>query len=333
MAANLKNADGHRLSFGAGLWMFGQFVDRYATDAYGPPVGTLETIARAGRVGSLSVVDINYPFDPGVTVQQVKAALEAAGLRAIAVTPAIYTRKYQRGSFTNPDPDIRRQAIELCKEAIGIAKALGSDYVKFWPGQDGYDYPLQSDYLQLWDLSVQGVREVASSDGTMNFAIEYKFKEPRTHITFSTAARTLLAIQDMGVSNVGIVMDLGHSLLAKETPAEELQLIARRGRLRSVEVNDNWREWDDDMTVGSVHLIETVEFLLALRNVKWTGPILLDQFPFREDPIAAAQRSIAMLRLLDSRLDQIDLAALRDAQARQDSLAAQDLIHKVLLGA
>lgn len=332
MSATISSEDGSRLSFGAGLWMFGQFVDRYATDAYGPPVNTLETIARAGEVGSLSVVDINYPFDRGVSVQQVKAALDTAGLRAIAVTPAIYTRRYQRGSFTNPDPGIRRQAIELCKEAIGVAKALGSDYVKFWPGQDGYDYPFQADYLQLWDLTVQGIREVASADTTMNFAIEYKFKEPRTHITLSTAARTLLAIQDMGVNNVGIVMDLGHSLLGKETPAEELQLIARRGRLRSVEVNDNWRDWDDDMTVGSVHLIETVEFLLALRSIKWAGPILLDQFPFREEPIAAARRSIAMLRLLDSRLDRIDVAVLRDAQARQDGLAAQDAIHKVLLG-
>jgi xylose isomerase len=313
--------------------MFGQFVDRYATDAYGPPVSTLEGIARAGSVGSLSVVDINYPFDPGISVAQVKAALDAAGLRALAVTPAIYSRKYQRGSFTNPDPVVRRQAIELCKEAIGIAKVLGSDYVKFWPGQDGFDYPFQADYLQLWDLTVQGMREVVTSDTSMNFAIEYKFKEPRTHITLSTAARTLLAIQDMGVNNIGIVMDLGHSLLGKETPAEELQLIARRGRLRSVEVNDNWRDWDDDMTVGSVHLIETVEFLLALRRINWTGPILLDQFPFREDPVAAARRSIAMLQLLDSRLDRIDMAALRDAQARQDSLAAQDLIHKVILGA
>ena len=26
--------------FGAGIWMFQQFVDRYATDAYGPPVST-----------------------------------------------------------------------------------------------------------------------------------------------------------------------------------------------------------------------------------------------------------------------------------------------------
>ena len=55
------------LTFGAGLWMFGQFVDRYATDAYGPPVGVLEAIDRAGQVGDIVALDINYPFDEGVT--------------------------------------------------------------------------------------------------------------------------------------------------------------------------------------------------------------------------------------------------------------------------
>ena len=74
-----------------------------------------------------------------------------------------------------------------------------------------------------------------------------------------TAARTLLAIEDMGVYNVGIVLDLGHSFFAKETPADVLQMVARRDKLVSVEVNDNWREWDDDMSIGSVNLIETLE--------------------------------------------------------------------------
>ena len=86
------------------------------------------------------------------------------------------------------------------------------------------------------------------------------------------------------------------------------------------------------MAVGSVHLIETLEFLDALRRARWDGPILLDQFPFREDPIVAARRSVAMLQLLDSRLDRIDLGRLRAAQSRQDALDAQDLIHGVLLG-
>src|SRR6186713_1729885 len=125
-----------RLTFGAGLWMFGQFVDRYATDAYGPSVDTLEAIARAGRVGSLSVLDINFPFTPGVSVKDVQSALQIAGLRALAVTPHIYTRKFQRGAFTNPDAAVRREAHDLCCDAIEAAKVLGAEYVKFWPGQD-----------------------------------------------------------------------------------------------------------------------------------------------------------------------------------------------------
>jgi xylose isomerase len=149
---------------------------------------------------------------------------------------------------------------------------------------------------------------------------------------FSTAARTLLAIEDMGVDNVGIVLDLGHSFFAKETPADVLQLVARRGKLVSVEVNDNWREWDDDMAVGSVHLVETFEFLHALRQIDWQGPILLDQFPFREDPIRVARGSIDTIRALDRLLDRVDLRALTAAQDQQDALAAQRLVLGLLLG-
>lgn len=324
MAKNLK--------FGSGIWMFGQFVDRYATDAYGPPVDTLKAIDRAGEVGELVALDVNYPFsDADISPAQVKAALERNQLEAIAITPAIYTREFQRGSFTNPDIAIRRKTIELAKRAIEVAHELGSKYVKFWPGQDGHDYPFQADHAQLWDYAVSGVREIAEFAPQTQFAIEYKLKEPRVHITFSTASRTLLAIQEMGVSNVGIVLDFGHSLFAKETPADALQLVHKHGKLTSVEVNDNWREWDDDLTVGSVHLIETLEFLHALRRINWEAPILLDQFPFREDPVAAARASIRTLKALDSMLDRVDLGQLKAAQDAQDALAAQRLIQDLLL--
>jgi xylose isomerase len=324
----------HNPEFGAGIWMFQQFVDRYATDAYGPPVGTLEAIERAAAAGDIKVLDINYPFaGDDVTVEQVHAALQRTGLRAQAITPHLYMREFQLGSFTNPDTAVRRKAVDLGKRAIEVAGALDAKYVKFWPGQDGYDYPFQVDYAQIWDYQVSGVRAVAESAPEMQFAIEYKLKEPRVHMLFSTAARTLLAIQDMGVDNVGIVLDLGHSLFAKETPADVLQLVSRRGKLVSVEVNDNWREWDDDMAVGSVHLIETLEFLYGLRQIDWQGPILLDQFPFREDPIQAARFSITTIRGLNSLIDRMDVSALAAAQDRQDALAAQRMVMDMLLGA
>src|SRR6478609_9496311 len=319
--------------FGAGLWMFQQFVDRYATDAYGPPVDTLQAIERAASVGDIKYLDINYPFaGDDVTVADVRATLARTGLRAYAITPHLYMREFQMGSFTNPDPALRRKAIDLGKQAIEIARELDANYVKFWPGQDGFDYPFQVDYARIWDYSVEGVREVAQSDPSQQFAIEYKAKEPRVHLFFGSAARTLLAIEDMGVDNVGVLLDLGHSLFAKETPAEVVQLVSRRGKLVSVEVNDNWREWDDDMAVGSVHLIETLEFLHALRQIDWQGPVLLDQFPFREDPVEAARSSIRTIRGLNALLDRIDLNALSAAQDRHDPLAAQRIVIDMLVG-
>ena len=48
--------------YGAGIWHFASYLDRYATDGYGPPRSLLETIDLAGQVRDLSVVDINFPW-------------------------------------------------------------------------------------------------------------------------------------------------------------------------------------------------------------------------------------------------------------------------------
>jgi xylose isomerase len=320
--------------YGAGIWLFGQFVDRYASDAYGPPVTTVQAIEKAATVPGLRWLDINHPFNsPDETVDDVAAALSRTGLRAIAITPHIYMREFAKGAFTNPDAAVRRAAIDRCKHGIEVADRLGASYLKFWPGQDGHDYPFQADHARLWDLQLDGVRQVVESAPERQFAIEYKLKEPRNHMAFSTAARTLLGIEDIGAANLGIVLDMGHSLFAKETPADVLHLIHRRGRLVSVEVNDNLREWDDDMVVGSVHPVDTLEFLWALRQIGWDRPVLLDQFPFREDPVAAATLSIRAIEGMERILDRIDAAALADAQERQDAIAAQALVLREMVGA
>ena len=70
--------------FGAGIWHFATYKDRYATEGYGPPVGLLEQIDKAGAVGDLSVVDLNWPFAGfDGSLDDVKAALERNQLRAV----------------------------------------------------------------------------------------------------------------------------------------------------------------------------------------------------------------------------------------------------------
>lgn len=324
---------GNSLEFGAGIWAFGQMVDRYAADGYGPERSMREMIELAASVPGLVHLDINVPFaGTDVDADDVRKLMDDNGLRTRACTPHIYLREYSRGAFTNPDPAVRARVKDRIAEAIDAARVLDAGYVKFWPGQDGFDMPGQVDYMQVWDLTLEGIREVVAAHPDIQFAIEYKAKEPRVRMTLATATKTLLAISEIGLPNLGIVMDFGHSLLAGETPAESVQLIHRHGRLVSAELNDNWRSWDDDLPVASVHLFETIEYLLALRSIGWSDPVLLDQFPFREDPVAALSRSLRTIEALSRVCDRIDQPALRAAQAQQDALAAQGVFWDALLG-
>lgn len=313
-----------------GMWTFGQILDRYATTGYGDRVGTLDAIAMAASAGLVGV-DLNYPFDPGVSVAEVSAALGRHGQRAVCVTPVIYDRRFRSGSFSSADVETRRAARDLAEEAVRVAEELGADYVKFWPGQDGYDYPFQVNYDDLRRHSIQGIGDVARMFPSVQFGIEYKLKEPRNRLFWSTAPTTLLAIDQMDVPNVGVVIDFGHSLFAKENPAEALSLISSAGRLVDVELDDNYREWDDDLTAGSVHLVETMEFLYMVRQIGWQRPIKLDLFPYREDPVEAVRQSIATLRLLEQAAARLDPGALAEAQARHDAMAVQRLIRSALL--
>ncbi len=321
------------LRFGAGVWHFATYVDRYATDGYGPSRDVLEMIDLAGQVTDLSVVDINYPFPGGgITVDQVEAALKRNRLGAIGITPEIYTREFAKGAFTNPDAGVRRRANELINEAADVVRRLGADYVKLWPGQDGWDYPFQVDHGALWKLSLDGVGELASQNPDLKFVIEYKPREPRVHMSFDSVARTLLGIEKIGLPNVGILLDFGHSLYGGESPADAAQLAIDHGRLFGIDVNDNLRGWDDDMVAGSVHPIELFEFFHVLRRNGWDGVWQLDQFPFREDCVTAANMAIDFLKMVDRGLDRLDLKALRAAQERQDAMAALKLARGALFG-
>ena len=154
MAGNVK--------YGAGIWHFANYVDRYATDGYGPGISLPDAIDMAGAVGDLSVVDLNWPFvDPELSHDEVKAALQRNNLGVIGITPEIYNRQFAKGAFTNPDPGVRRAAHELVTRAVGVVKDFGASYVKLWPGQDGWDYPFQVDHHNHWKLAQDGIGQLA----------------------------------------------------------------------------------------------------------------------------------------------------------------------------
>jgi xylose isomerase len=153
------------------------------------------------------------------------------------------------------------------------------------------------------------------------------------HMSFDSVARTLLGIEKIGLPNVGILLDFGHSLFGGESPADAAQLAIDYGRLFGMDVNDNLRGWDDDMVAGSVHPIELFEFFYTLRRNDWQGVWQLDQFPFREDSVEAATAAIDFLKKVERALDVLDIAELQKAQLRHDAMGALKIAQAALYSA
>src|SRR3546814_15101273 len=136
---------------------------------------------------------INYPFvDPDLSLGAVEAALARNKLSVIGITPEIYTRRFAKGAFTNPDPDIRRLANEMVNDAAHAVRRFGADYVKLWPGQDGCDYPFQVDHKALWRLSTDGIGALASPNPELKLDRKSVGEDKSVSVRVDLGARRLI---------------------------------------------------------------------------------------------------------------------------------------------
>ena len=240
---------------------------------------------------------------------------------------------YQKGSFANVDLKIRTQAIEDAKFAIDFAAEMGCEIVTLWPGQDGYDYLFQADYIKERTLFQDALRELCEYNKNITITLEYKMKEPRTHSYISTVGSTLLMLNEIGCENAGIALDYGHAALGYETPAEAVAMCKMYGdRLKHIHSNDNYRLWDDDMIVGSVHTLEYLEFIYWLRRTGYSGYMTLDQFPYREDGRDAVDESAQWLDALEAVIDKADMEEISSVIEKNNAVDSSRLMRKILLG-
>ncbi len=213
---------------------------------------------------------------------------------------------------------------------MDMAEYLGAEIMNLWPGQDGFDYPFQIDYRAQWELLTQALREIAEHNPRVKLSLEYKLREPRTHSTIANAGVALFLAQVTGLPNVGVTIDLGHSFNCKESPGNVVAFLDHYGKLFALHLNDNFRDWDDDMAVGVVHFWETLEFLYYLYHSNYEGWLGLDIFPYREDPTMACQVSIENITSMLSVVEKIDVVTLREMQKKADGLSAMRYVKSLL---
>ena len=321
--------------FATRLNSFASGAARYWPDQTAKPT-LQQMVKRASTAPGLTDVDLNYPDHAGGDLPETAAMIADCGLAVNGLAMRYYTNPaFKLGAFTNPDPAVRREAIDLTKRGIDATRALGSNLMTLWLGQDGFDYGFQCDYNAVWNLEVAGIAEVAAHDPDCLISIEYKPNEPRAYSLLPDAATTLLAITDAGARNLGVTLDFAHSLYANEQPANAAAQIMRRSRLLGLHLNDGYGKRDDGLMVASVHTQATLELLHEVARAGFDGAIYFDTFPDATgmDPvqecatnIRTVKRMLATIARLggDNRLGQ--------AQHNQDAIATQDIVQTAMAG-
>jgi sugar phosphate isomerase/epimerase len=291
-----------------------------------------EAVRNIASVEGVSAVELNYPQHfSGDGNRSILAAAAAAGLSVTALNLRWDGPDFVHGAFTHPLAANRNRAVTMACEAVALAGQNNIDHVILWMGPDGYDYPFQANYRDLWDMEIEGFKKVAGSDPRVRVSVEYKPSDPRRTSLIRSMSDSLLASHDVNLPNFGVTLDFCHALMAGEQPAAAASLAMRQGKLFGVHLNDGYGPADDGLMVGSVHFWQTIELLHELRIGHFEGTIYFDTFPDRVDAAAECAENVAMVKRMWKLLESVPLEELKKAQYGQDAVAATRLMRKAMM--
>jgi len=317
-------------------WGFGSSGTRFGVFAQpGAPRTTFEKLEDAAEVhrhtGTAPSVALHIPWDRVDDFGELRDFAAGLGLRLGAVNPNLFQEPaYKLGSVCNPDPQVRRAAIEHIRECIAIAGETGSDSISLWLA-DGTNYPGQDSLAGRRARLVESLQEVYSVlPESIELLVEYKLYEPAFYSTdLADWGSALTLCQELG-PRARVLVDLGHH--AHGVNIEQIvSMLQRSSRLGGFHFNDR-KYGDDDLIVGS---IDPFQLFLIFSELVATGAfetgvrLTIDQSHNIEPKIEAMIQSVVNLQEAYAKALLVDRTALAQAQATGEVLEG----HRILLDA
>ena len=316
-------------------WAYANSGTRFKVFAQaGVPRTPKEKIADAARVHELTgvapTVALHIPWDRVEDYAELAKFAADAGLGIGAINSNVFQDDdYKLGSVTNPDPRVRRKAIDHLLDCVDIMDATGSRDLKLW-FSDGTNYPGQDSIRARQDRLAEALREVYDRLGDrQRMLLEYKLFEPAFYTT---------DVPDWGTSyahcvelgpKATVCIDTGH-----HAPGTNIEFIVafllRAGRLGAFDFNSRFYA-DDDLMVGAadpfqlfriMHEIVAADALRAEAGIAF----MLDQCHNIEAKIPAIIRSVLNVQEATAKALLVDAPALADAQRAGDVLAANAVL-------
>ncbi|WP_407916680.1 L-rhamnose isomerase [Kitasatospora sp. NE20-6] len=316
-------------------WGYGNSGTRFKVFAQpGVPRDPFEKLADAAQVhaatGVAPKVSLHIPWDRVEDYGKLTAHAADLGLEIGAINANVFQDDdYKLGSVTNPDPRVRRKAVEHLLECVDIMDATGSRDLKLW-FSDGTNYPGQDDVAARQGRLAEALAQVYARLGEgQRMLLEYKLFEPAFYTMdvpdWGTAYAHCLKLGP----KAQVVVDTGH-----HAPGTNIEFIVafllREGKLGGFDFNSRFYA-DDDLMAGAA---DPFQLFRIMHEVAGNGGLaaetgvafMLDQCHNIEAKIPAVIRSVMNVQEATAKALLVDRQALAAAQSDGDVLGANAVL-------
>jgi len=348
-ALNIRHSVGH--------WSAGDFCDRFAPPGYHSDDpnfrNDFEGQCRRTKAAGVDAIEIhqsvfektlNGDLDSKAAERARDGFLAELGMTVPACNINTWTNpKFRLGGPCNPDPALRRAALDEIMKGLELCTLLKIPVLSVWPGSDGADYHFQIDYKESlgWVAdALTAVNKEALKHG-VKLGIEAKPYEPRElYMIVPTAASAIIVAQKVnqasGGNNCGLTIDYGHQKMEATTASTACDLADWAGvPVHKFDVNDARQGRNDqDLMFGTISIPESVEYLYTTFVRNYQGWYSQDQFTYREDPTRAIERSMINFANLSLKAVRVlaQQPALDKARARGTGPDVLDVVSPILVG-
>jgi len=335
--AIVKALDGFHIELPS--WAFANTGTRFGKFLQAAAASTIEEkFSDAGQVhrwtGVCPTIALHVLWDLPQGVDDVSRVKELAaryGVRAGAINPNVFQDQiYKHGSFANPDPDIRRQAVNHVLDSIEIARRLDSRDLSLWFA-DGSNYPGTQNIRRRRKWFEEGLRTIHARLGQgQRMLIEYKPFEPAFYHTDIADWGMALTLAQAAGSQAKVLVDTGHHYQAQNIE-QIVAWLLDLGMLGGFHFNDR-RYADDDLTLGSIDPYQLFRIFNEILHYEWeTGEkadiaYMIDQSHNLKGKIEEMIQTVATAAELYAKAVLIDREKLAECQQKCELVDAENCL-------
>lgn len=301
---------------------FGKFIQLAAATCIEEKFSDAAEVHRLTGACPTMALHVEWDLPDGLRdVSKVQKLAEKFGMGPGSINPNVFQdQEYKYGSLGNPDPAIRRRAVDHILECVEIAKALGCRDISPWFA-DGSNYPGTQSIRRRIEWFEEGLKEIhAALHPQQRLLIEYKPFEPAFyHTDIADWGMALVFARNAGPQAL-VLVDTGHHYQSQNIE-QIVAWLLHQDMLGGFHFNDR-RYADDDLTLGSIDPYQVFRIFHELLVQEWeTGAapdiaFMIDQSHNLKGKIEAMIQTVCLAQELYARAALVDrnrLAGLQDA--------------------